>query len=71
MGSALKCSFCGRGEDEVDKLVAGTGGKTSSPSVFICERCVEKATKIMASSETEEPGPGNGSSERNDAWDES
>ena len=71
MDKPLKCSFCGRGEDEVDKLVAGTGGRTLSPSVYICDRCVEKANKIMASDETGGPDPGNGSSDHNDTWDES
>jgi len=30
----LKCSFCGKGQDEVKKLIAG-------PSVFICNECVD------------------------------
>ena len=36
----LACSFCGKGEKEVSKLVAG-------PRVFICEACVAEATRIM------------------------
>lgn len=71
MDKPLKCSFCGRGEDEVDKLVAGTGGRTLNPSVYICDRCVEKANRIMASADADGPDPGNGSSDRNDAWDDS
>lgn len=31
--SKVCCSFCGKGPDEVAKLVAG-------PSVFICDACV-------------------------------
>jgi hypothetical protein len=42
----LKCSFCGRGEAEVAKLVAG-------PRVFICDSCVAVAARIME----EDPGP--------------
>ncbi len=37
----LYCSFCGKGQDEVRKLVAG-------PSVFICDECVHIANEIMA-----------------------
>lgn len=36
----LKCSFCGRSEDEVKKLVAG-------PKVTICDECVAAAARIM------------------------
>jgi ATP-dependent protease Clp ATPase subunit len=41
----LSCSFCGKDESEVAKLVAG-------PKVFICDECVEAARRIM----NEEPG---------------
>jgi len=37
----LACSFCGRGEADVAKLVAG-------PKVYICDRCVALAGQIMA-----------------------
>ena len=37
---ALRCSFCGRDEQHVAKLVAG-------PSVFICDRCVTEAARLM------------------------
>lgn len=36
----LKCSFCGRGKDEVRQLIAG-------PSVFICGECVEICNEIL------------------------
>ena len=36
----LACSFCGKGEAEVAKLVAG-------PKVFICDQCVAVADRIM------------------------
>lgn len=34
------CSFCGRTEDLVEKLISG-------PSVFICDRCVELCSNII------------------------
>ncbi len=37
----LKCSFCGKGQDEVKKLIAG-------PAVYICNECVELCNEIMA-----------------------
>ncbi|MDA8174714.1 MAG: ATP-dependent Clp protease ATP-binding subunit ClpX [Nitrospiraceae bacterium] len=36
-----KCSFCGRGQDEVRKLIAG-------PTVFICDECVGLCNEIIA-----------------------
>jgi hypothetical protein len=36
----LKCSFCGKSEDRVDKLIAG-------PKVRICDACVGICTKIL------------------------
>ena len=36
----LRCSFCGKGEAEVEKLVAG-------PRVFICDGCVAVASRLM------------------------
>ena len=36
----LRCSFCNKGQDEVEKLVAG-------PKVYICDACVKIATDIM------------------------
>ena len=40
MSKELRCSFCGKGDDEVRKLVAG-------PNVFICDDCVEIAADII------------------------
>lgn len=34
------CSFCGRNQDEVEKLIAG-------PEVFICNECVELCNEII------------------------
>ena len=39
----LACSFCGRSETDVAKLVAG-------PNVYICDRCVAAANRIMQGS---------------------
>lgn len=39
--SKLKCSFCGKGQDEVKKLIAG-------PTVYICDECVELCNDIIA-----------------------
>jgi ATP-dependent protease Clp ATPase subunit len=40
----LACSFCGRTAEEVSKLVAG-------PKVYICDRCVAEAKRIMNDSD--------------------
>jgi ATP-dependent Clp protease ATP-binding subunit ClpX len=37
---AASCSFCGRSEDLVEKLIAG-------PSVYICDRCVQLCNGIL------------------------
>jgi hypothetical protein len=37
---SLRCSFCRRREQDVDKLVAG-------PRVYICDRCVAIAVELM------------------------
>jgi ATP-dependent Clp protease ATP-binding subunit ClpX len=42
MAKRLHCSFCGKSEHEVQKLVAGPGG------VHICDACVETCTLIMS-----------------------
>ncbi len=38
--SKLKCSFCGKTQDQVKKLIAG-------PEVFICDECVELCNEIL------------------------
>lgn len=48
-GSTLQCSFCGKTQDEVRKLVAG-------PSVYICDECVDLCVDIL-SEELETTGP--------------
>jgi len=37
---ALRCSFCGKGQDEVKKLIAG-------PMVYICNECVGLCNEII------------------------
>ena len=44
-GRRWACSFCGKGEAEVAKLVAG-------PKVYICDECVAVASRIMESHPT-------------------
>jgi len=40
-GKLLYCSFCGKSQHEVKKLIAG-------PSVFICDECVELCNDIIS-----------------------
>jgi len=37
---SLKCSFCGKGQEEVKKLIAG-------PTVYICNECIELCNEII------------------------
>jgi ATP-dependent Clp protease ATP-binding subunit ClpX len=39
-GKKLYCSFCGKSQDEVRKLIAG-------PSVYICDECIELCNEIL------------------------
>ena len=41
----MKCSFCGRRDSEVEKLVAGP--KKLVGRVYICDRCATQAVHIM------------------------
>ena len=49
-GKILYCSFCGKSQHEVRKLIAG-------PSVYICDECVELCNDIIRE-ELEDVGPG-------------
>ena len=40
----IRCSFCNRTQDEVDKLVAG-------PGVFICDECIELCKGVIDAGE--------------------
>lgn len=54
----IRCSFCGRGQEEVTKLISG-------PSVYICNECIKLCNDILreemghefAAAETEIPKP--------------
>src|SRR3989304_2619451 len=43
----LKCSFCGKSQNDVRKLVAG-------PTVYICDECIELCNDIIAEEWEEE-----------------
>ncbi|NLC77583.1 MAG: ATP-dependent Clp protease ATP-binding subunit ClpX [Clostridia bacterium] len=45
----LKCSFCGKPQDQVKKLVAG-------PGVYICDECIELCNEIIEEELSEEYG---------------
>ena len=44
----LACSFCGKGEADVAKLVAG-------PKVYICDECVAVASRMMEGDGPDQP----------------
>ncbi len=50
-GSVLHCSFCGKSQDEVRKLIAG-------PTVYICDECIELCNEIIAEEAVERFVPG-------------
>ena len=52
-GKLLYCSFCGKSQHEVRKLIAG-------PSVFVCDECVELCNDIIRE-EMQEKSAGGGS----------
>ena len=43
----LKCSFCGKTQEQVRKLVAG-------PGVYICDECIELCNEIIDEELSEE-----------------
>ncbi len=45
----LRCSFCGKTEREVDRLIAG-------PAVHICDRCIATCNTILDGSPSPFPG---------------
>jgi ATP-dependent Clp protease ATP-binding subunit ClpX len=47
----LYCSFCGKSQHEVKKLIAG-------PSVFICDECIDLCNDIIRDESSAEPGAG-------------
>src|SRR5207253_11179352 len=46
----LRCSFCGKRDAEVSKLVAG-------PRVYICDACVAVASRLMEGAPDEDDRP--------------
>lgn len=49
---ALSCSFCGKGQQDVRKLVAG-------PNVYICDECIGLCNDMLADVEVpDSPGAG-------------
>jgi hypothetical protein len=44
---SLRCSFCGKHQDQVQRLIAG-------PRVFICDACISLCNEILAE---EPPSP--------------
>jgi ATP-dependent Clp protease ATP-binding subunit ClpX len=53
---AYVCSFCGRGQDEVQRLIAGPG------TVFICDECVALCSAIIAEETEQQAAPARRSS---------
>lgn len=45
--TTLTCSFCGKHQRQVNKLIAG-------PDVYICNECVDRCVEIIA---RERPNP--------------
>ena len=39
-GELLKCSFCGKSQKQVKKLIAG-------PGVYICDECIDLCNEIL------------------------
>jgi len=52
-GGKLTCSFCGKNQDDVRKLIAG-------PTVYICDECIELCNDIIAEEWEEEKSKGLG-----------
>ena len=43
----VKCSFCGKSQDAVERIIAG-------PGVFICDECIKVCTNILEDEDYEE-----------------
>ena len=41
MDDRVRCSFCGKTQDQVKKLIAG------SNNVFICDECIDLCAEIL------------------------
>src|SRR5438128_10687210 len=51
-----RCSFCGKSQEDVRRLVAG-------PGVYICDECVELCREIIAEGGLDASTPGGGQAE--------
>ncbi len=51
-GDGIRCSFCGRSQEQVRKLIAGPSGS----GAFICDECVDICTEIIEEELEEEDG---------------
>ena len=47
-GDLVKCSFCGKSQKQVKKLIAG-------PGVYICDECIDLCNDIIAEELAETP----------------
>jgi ATP-dependent Clp protease ATP-binding subunit ClpX len=52
-GGKLQCSFCGKSQDDVRKLIAG-------PTVYICDECIDLCNDIIAEEWEQEKSQGGG-----------
>jgi len=43
----FKCSFCGKSEEQVRRLIAG-------PGVYICDECIELCSEIIVDEREED-----------------
>ncbi|MBE7487569.1 MAG: ATP-dependent Clp protease ATP-binding subunit ClpX [Candidatus Omnitrophica bacterium] len=46
-GRLLYCSFCGKSQEEVKKLIAGPPQKGTSQPVYICNECVALCNEVL------------------------
>ena len=47
-GDLVRCSFCGKSQKQVDKLIAG-------PGVYICNECIDLCNEIIEEERAEGP----------------
>ena len=47
-GDLLKCSFCGKSQKQVKKLIAG-------PGVYICDECIDLCNEIIEEELSQRP----------------
>jgi len=44
----LACSFCGKSQKQVKKLVGGPSVYIAGPSVYICDECIDLCNEVLA-----------------------